>query len=375
MTVNIVTTILILLVLVYTVAGGMIAIIVTDYLQFVLLSIGLGLGLLLCLRAPSISWDLMVSTLVENKGELAFNPFHKDSYGWVFLVWQLLVVFTAALCWAPEASRALVTEDVATTKRTFYIGSTGFFARLGLPVLWGIAAFCYVNNTPQLQAYFSPQNIEANEGAIKAVPLMMGQLLPTGLLGIVMAGLMAAHMSVHDSYLLAWATILSQDVIAPLRHKKPLTDKQNIRITQLFVVVIAVFLLTWGVWYPLPKSVWEYMSITGTVYLSGATTAMVGGMYWKRASSTGALLSLSGGLFALLGLTPVRDAVVLKAAAVDVSDPIAVAHAINRASEWFNAQTVGLGVYIVCVVLFIFGSLLFPDKETGDLDQKTGATA
>jgi SSS family solute:Na+ symporter len=52
MTVNIITTILILLVLVYTVAGGMIAIIVTDYLQFVLLSLGLGLapGLLLCLH-------------------------------------------------------------------------------------------------------------------------------------------------------------------------------------------------------------------------------------------------------------------------------------------------------------------------------------
>lgn len=366
MTVNIITTILILLVLVYTVAGGMIAIIVTDYLQFVLLSLGLGLGLLLCLRAPSISWDQMVGTLVNLKGEPAFNPFHANSYGWVFLIWQMLVVCTAVLCWAPEASRALVTEDVATTKRTFYIGSTGFFARLALPVLWGVAAFCYVNNTPALKEYFSPENVAANDGALKAVPLMMGQLLPTGLLGIVMAGLMAAHMSVHDSYLLAWATIISQDVIAPLRHKRPMTDKQNIRVTQVCVILIAAFLLIWGVWYPLPKSVWEYMSITGTVYLSGATTAMVGGMYWKRASSTGALLSLGGGLFALLGLTPVRDGVVRIVSGV--SDPAALATEIEKVAHWFNAQTVGLAVYIVCLILFVLGSLLFPDKNVSEVE-------
>jgi len=49
LTVNIVTSVLIALVLVYTVLGGMVSVIVTDYVQFVILSIGLGLGLYFCL--------------------------------------------------------------------------------------------------------------------------------------------------------------------------------------------------------------------------------------------------------------------------------------------------------------------------------------
>lgn len=365
-TINLMSTFLILLVLVYTVSGGMVAIIVTDYLQFVLLSLGLGLGLLWCFRAPEISWDKMVGALVDHKGELAFNPFAEGSYGWIYFLWQWLLVFTAALCWAPEASRALTTQDEETTRRTFYFGSSGFFARLALPTFWGVAAFCFVMSVPEMAEYFNAKNLEAAPGrASEAVPLMMGKLLPTGFLGLVIAGLMAAHMSVHDSYLLAWATVLSQDVIAPLRRKKPLTDDQSILITRIFVVLIAVFLLIWGVWYPLPESVWTYMSITGTVYLAGASTALVGGMYWRRASSTGAIFSLLGGLFALLALGPVRDTI-LRMASPGLDAP-GLAELRARTAGWFNEQTVGLGVYGVCLVLFVVGSLLFPDARVGDM--------
>lgn len=355
-TINVVSTLLIGLVLVYTVLGGMVAIIVTDYLQFVLLSIGLGLGLLLCFRAPEISWDQMVSALVTEKGELAFNPLSAGSYGWIYLIWQLCLVFAAALCWAPEASRALTTQDEATTKRTFYLGSSGFFARLALPVFWGVAAFTFVTAVPELRDYFSAENLQANGGrAAEAVPLMMGKLLPTGFLGLVIAGLMTAHMSVHDSYLLAWATVISQDVIKPLR-RTPMTGAQDILVTRVSVVVIALFLLVWGVWYPLPQSVWTYMAITGTVYLSGATVALVGGMYWKKASSTGAILSLVGGLTSLLALEP---------ALVRLQPMIAQSGGWEAAvvAEWLNEQTVALGSFGIAAILFVAGSLIFPDKN------------
>ncbi|MFO0947602.1 MAG: sodium:solute symporter family protein [Planctomycetota bacterium] len=352
--INIMSTGLILLVLVYTVSGGMVAIIITDYLQFVLLSLGLGLGLYFCMTNSMIGWDRIVDTLASEKGEMAFNPFHENSYGWTYLLWQACLVSAAALCWAPEASRALTTEDVVTTKRTFYLGSSGFFARLALPALWGVAAFCFVTHSSEFGDFFSKANLdnpENSDRALASVPLMMGKLFPTGLLGVVMAGLMAAHMSVHDSYLLAWATVISQDIIGPLRKHKPLTDAQNIWVTRVAVVLIATFLITWGIWYPLPKSVWTYMAITGTIYVSGAVAALVGGMYWKAASSTGALLALLGGLFAVLALDPVRNGILGALG----QDP---AHTF-----WYSDRTVGLGTFVVSILLFVVGSVLFPDRK------------
>jgi len=56
LTVNLITSALIVIVLFYTVLGGMVSVIVTDYIQFIILSIGLGLGLYFCLAHPDIGW-------------------------------------------------------------------------------------------------------------------------------------------------------------------------------------------------------------------------------------------------------------------------------------------------------------------------------
>ena len=349
-TVNIITSLLILLALLYTVLGGMVAVLVTDYIQFVVLSLGLGLGLWICFTSPDLGWDAMVQTLASTKGEAAFNPFHPESYGWVYVVWMTCLTFTAAICWAPEATRALTTKDETTTQWTFLLGSPGFFARMAVPALWGIAAFCFVQNHSELAAYFSPAALQQHGGrAAEAMPILIGTLLPTGLLGLLVAGLMAAFMSTHDSYLLAWSTVISQDVVAPLKGVDRLSDRQSILYTRVSIVIIALFLLIWGIWYELPESVWTYMGVTGTIYLSGAATALIGGIYWRRASATGALWCLFGGLFAILGLfvKPIHAR-----AAELFGQAVAV---------WVTEHTVALGVYIACIILFVLGSLLFPD--------------
>ena len=184
------------------------------------------------------------------------------------------------------------------------------------------------------------------------MPLLIGQLLPPVLLGILMAGLLAAFMSTHDSYLLAWASVISQDVVGPL---KPggLDSRQSILVTRVAVLGIGLFLLVFAVWVELPESVWTYMAVTGTVYLSGAATSLIGGMYWRRASATGALWALLGGLLALFGLfvEPLQTEIVRRWAVSDV-----------QVKAWLNAQTIALATFAFCGLLFVSGSLLFPDR-------------
>jgi SSS family solute:Na+ symporter len=198
------------------------------------------------------------------------------------------------------------------------------------------------------------------------MPLLLGKIMPAGLLGLLVAGLLAAFMSTHDSYLLAWSAVISQDIIGPLTPRGKLADRQSILVTRVSIVAIGVFLLIWGVWYELPESVWTYMAVTGTVYLSGAATALIGGMYWPAASSTGALMCLLGGLTAL----PVLFIDKLQRLAAGVSldlktdqlNEIQTA-AITDVEVWLNKPTVALAVYGICVVLFVAGSLLFPDRH------------
>ena len=360
MMVNIITSVLILLVLVYTVLGGMVSVIITDYIQFIVLSVGMGLGVYFCLVHPALGWDKMVNTVAKHRGEMMFNPVAEGSYGWVWVVFNLLVFFVAGFCWAPESSRALTAKNPSVAKRTFLVASPGQFIRLGVPVLWAIAAFTLVAQNEPLTWHFFPDGLgkdptKIGAGAAAAMPLALGKVVPAGLLGVLVAGLLAAFMSTHDSYLLCWSSVISRDVVSPLMGHK-LSGKQEILVTRITVVAIGAFLLVWGIWYELPESVWTYMAVSGSIYLSSAGVVLLGGIYWKRASSAGALAAMTAGLIAIVGLFLKPFNAQLQQWGIDYK---------------LTGPVVGLFNFGLCAVAFIVVSLRFPDPPR----QETNAAA
>ncbi len=339
--VNLVTSGLILLVLFYTVLGGMISVIVTDYVQFVILSISLAIGGYYVLSHERLGWSRMLESLWTHRGEAAFHPLAEGGYGWVWLLFNVLVFFAGALLWAPEASRALITTDERATRRMFLFAGPGSFVRLGLPALFAIAAFCWVSQDAALAAHFFPDGLSGEaRHAEQALPFLIGTIVPSGVLGLLVAGLMAAFMSTHDSYLLCWASILTRDVIAPLK-RRGLSEQQQIRTTRAMILAIGGFLLVWGVWYPLPDSVWNYMAVTSAIYLSGALPALVGGVYWSRASRAGAFWSLLAGVLSISGLF--------------------LGTLQSWLGDWVTAPLLGFSNFLFCIVVFVVVSLLRPD--------------
>lgn len=343
MLVNIVTSALIVLVLIYTVLGGMVSVIVTDFIQFIVLSIGLGVGVYYCLTLDNLGWTNITQTMMAHHGEGSVNPFANQNYGWSWVTFNFFVISAALLCWAPEATRVLTSKSERATRLTFLFAGPGHFIRLAIPALLAVAALALVSQDAQLTAHFFPNGFDAEpRHAAAAMPLLIGRIVPTGVLGILVAGLMAAFMSTHDSYLLGWASIITRDVVNPMR-RLPLPERQQITLTRLIVVVIGAFLLFWGVWYPLPASVWIYMAITGSIYLSGAGVVLIGGMYWRGASSVGALCALFGGLISLLGLV--------------------IGWLQNIIGLWITPVYVGLFSFTFCATIFVVMSLLFPDQK------------
>jgi SSS family solute:Na+ symporter len=234
----------------------------------------------------------------------------------------------------------LTARNPKASQRTFLFGAPGQFIRLAIPALFAIAAFCYISQHPGLTAHFFPDGLNGQAShADQAMPLLLGKIVPSGLLGILVAGLMAAFMSTHDSYLLCWSSVITRDVVAPLK-QRALTDKEQIRLTRIIILLIGGFLLVWGVWYELPDSVWNYMAVTGSVWLCGAVVVLVGGLYWRRASSTGAMAALLGGL---------------------LSVPVIFLPQELRNST-FLMGIIGLENYAFCAIVFVFFSLRYPDK-------------
>jgi len=340
--VNVITSALIVLVLFYTIMGGMVSVIFTDFMQYIVISVGILIAMYFTFALPGISWDSMVATQVEARGEAAFNPFHEDSYGWTYMIWQLALLGTAVIAWAPEAGRMLTAKDYQATMRTFLLGSPAWIVGWGLPAVWAIAAFAHFSSDVELAAYFMPDGPGgAVQHGLEALPLFLGKVIPAGMLGIFTAGMLAAFMSTHDSYFLCWASVIVRDVINPLR-AEPLADATQIKVTRIIILITGVFLLIWGVWYELPDSIWTYMAVTGNIFLSGAGVVIIGGLYWKRASTAGAMAAMLVGLISIVGLFP---------------------GPVQAVAPWMTEGLIGVSSYVLCAITFFSVSLLFPDDR------------
>jgi SSS family solute:Na+ symporter len=130
---------------------------------------------------------------------------------------------------------------------------------------------------------------------IDAMPAMLAQILGPGVRGIVVAGMLAATMSVNSSYLLGWSAVISQDVVLPLRRmmgKAQLSSRAQLAVNRVANLFVSLFLMFWGLYYTPPGAVYLYLNITGTIFLAGAFVSVVGGLYWKRSSTLGGYLAM-----------------------------------------------------------------------------------
>ena len=329
---------MLLLVLAYTALGGMVSVVLTDYVQFVVLSLALGVVSVMTLVEVN-GWTEMVATVSAVKGEAFANPLVHQDYGISYILWMTLVHLSAACMWMPSVMRAMGAKTPAAAKKMYAWTSISFLARCVLPMLWGACA-C---------AFFIQLGVPgpAKGKEIMALPMFLGYVIPTGVLGVIVAGMLAAFMSTHDSYLLGWSAVVTQDVLAPLRGDR-LSDASRIKATRITILALGAFIMGWGLWYEPPSTVWDYMGITGSIFFAGALPVVVGGLYWKRSSAVGAMASLLGGLVCLLGLIPRA-----KVFGEGVTGGLA---------QWWDKKVIGLSTFVLCGVLMVVFSLVFPDR-------------
>ena len=270
-------TVILFLELLYTVLGGMVSIVITDFIQFVMLSLGTILVTVYVIW--TVGWHHMQDAVFSSLGSAGFSPLTNSDYGWAFIIFQVLLWMAVDTCWQTTAMRTFATKDPETSKKVFFWTGFIFLGRGMMPMLWGIGALAYFGK---------------DHDSLQAMPEMIARILPTGVLGLVVAGMLAATMSVNSSYLLGWSSVISQDIILPLR-RRPLGERSQVVLNRAVNVAVSLFVLFWGLWYVLPGPVYFYLNITGTLFLAGAFAAFVGGLFWKRANARGGYCAMIGG--------------------------------------------------------------------------------
>jgi SSS family solute:Na+ symporter len=278
-------TALLVMVAVYTILGGMLSVLVTDFLQFVVMSIGLILVTILVLR--NVGWATLVDTVEQRVGAGGFNPFVHRELGWTYVLFQILLNLAATLTWQTVIARVLAAKDAATGRLVFTRTSFFFVCRFVIPGLWGIAALA----TLAPAAYAALPASMAQEPSLFAMPLFLSRFVPVGLMGVLVAAMLAADMSTDSSYMLTWASVIYNDIVAPFR-RQGWTEKKGLLMNRSIVAAIGVFLLLYGLWYPLEGNLWDYLTVTGTIYLSSMSVLLIACCYWKGANDWGAIAAI-----------------------------------------------------------------------------------
>ena len=211
-----------------------------------------------------------------------FNPASSTGLGWMYVLWQAMFQIAVVTTWQTMITRVLSAKDSNTAARVYRRTAFYFVGRFALPGLWGAAAFLYFAHQGGL-----PDGIDS----LTAMPAYLGKLLPWGVIGILIAAMLAAEMSTDSGYLLTWATVIYNDLISPCL-RRPMSTGAKLLTVRTLVLVIGVFLLVYGLWYEIPGNAWDYLAVTGNIYLASIFTLLVGALYWRGSNSWGAVAAI-----------------------------------------------------------------------------------
>lgn len=329
--INSLMVILIAIAVSYTCFGGMKSVISTDVIQFILLVVGLVATALYF--ADAITLERTFAVISEHKGNGGFDPFISPEFGTDYVLWMILVAgVVSSAIWPTALSRALCIENDHTTKQAYLASSLIFMGRMVLPAFLGVLAFTYFTAPEQshlLESYGS-------DADLVAVASLFAHALPDWALGFMVVAMFASFMSTQDGYLFCWASIISRDILGASTNRIDDEAFQK-RWTRIFIILIALYELYWGLIYEGGEDVWDYLAITGSIYFCSGLVLLAGGLYWRGGTRLGAWLALILGFSAIASLEPIKLALGL--------------------SDW-SAARIGFTAIGLSLTGFVLGSLL-----------------
>ena len=292
----------------YTIPGGLSSVVHTEVIQAVLLIFGSILVTYFAFESVG-GWDGMIAGLNEMRaagdisktpGEIMslIRPATDERMPWTGLL--LGVPLLGFYFWT---NNQFMVQRVLSAKDLNH-GRWGalFAGLLKLPVLFimvipGVVAIVLFSD---LDISFLNYTFEQEGETILCTnlsdcpnmtyPMLIYSLLPTGILGLVIAGLLAAMSSSISATLNSASTLITMDFTSKLR--PGMSSKALVRAGQIATVVLVILAAAWAPMIESFASLWEYLQLV-LAYISPPIVAVfIVGLFYKRANANGAFYSL-----------------------------------------------------------------------------------
>ena len=272
-------------VLIYVVAGGFLAIAITDFIQVIVLVVGL--SVIAFFSADLAGGTAPVFALADKNNLWNFLPppkFHDI----VFFFAAAITMMIGSIPQQDIFQRVMSAKNAPTARAGAIIGGLSYIAFAFIPMFIVGAALIVMGDTGLALAKNDYQRLLPTFVMTK-MPLIM-QILFFG-------ALLSAIKSTSSATLLAPSTSFVENILKNLR--PGMNDKQQLFAVRVSIVGFAAIVLTYAiVMHGTP--IYDLVSSAYQVTLVAAFVPLVMGMYWKRATTQGATLSVSMGLLTWL---------------------------------------------------------------------------
>ncbi|MDH0334524.1 sodium:solute symporter [Metapseudomonas otitidis] len=262
-------------VVLYSTIGGMWSLTLTDIVQFLIMTVGLVFLLMPMSIADAGGWNALVE-------KLPARYFDFTAIGWDTIVTYFLIYFFGIFIGQDIWQRVFTarSEGVAKVAGT----AAGLYC-----VLYGLAG--------ALIGMAAKVLLPDLENVNNAFASVVEHSLPNGIRGLVIAAALAALMSTASAGLLAASTTITQDLLPLLRGGRTSSngDVHENRIATLLlgVVMLGIALVV--------SDVISALTVAYNLLVGGMLVPLIGAIYWKRATTAGAIASMTLGFLTVLG--------------------------------------------------------------------------
>ncbi|MFT7035156.1 MAG: SSS family solute:Na+ symporter [Cyclobacteriaceae bacterium] len=274
----------------YTILGGLKAVIYTDTVQWIVLMAGLlFIGVPYAYHAVG-GWEVIHNTLPESYFSLS-NISWKQLINWGITIIPIWFVGMTLY------QRMFASRGEQEAKKAWFIA--GLFE-------WPIMAFLGVT-LGLLSKVALEQGVFAELGILPGssideelgLPILLRTVLPSGLMGLVLAAYFSAVMSTADSCLMACSGSFLTDILR-IKSKGNELDRESLRYSQLATLFLGIIALVIALFL---ENVLEAMLFSYAFMVSGLFVPIIGALYWKRATQLGAMTAMVIGGGTTIGLT------------------------------------------------------------------------
>jgi len=265
----------------YTASGGLKAVVYTDAIQAVILIIGCSILTYILFEKVDFDWARVVASAPEGHFSVV-RPMDDPGLPWPGLL--LGVPFLGFWYWSTNQyiiQRALGARDIRQARWGLVLAGFLKIIPLFIMVIPGAIALTLYPNIPNGDAVF---------------PFLVTNVLPVGLIGLVLAGLISAILSSVDSALNSSSTLVVIDFIKPNVAK--LTDKDTAKYGRITTVVLMIIAASWAPQIANFQGLWDYLQSMFSIVVPPIAIIFLVGVFYKRGNGHGAFWTLIIGTLA-----------------------------------------------------------------------------